>query len=173
MSEVLAREVEEKILNALSTTDVETDQFSSIVDDAVAIGKLEVEHEKMSLEREELDHKMTNENAKLNIDERKMDLEERKADLESEKVEIEVKKLNLEKEKLKLEREKADKENEIEKGKLRNELINKGIDAGVKVLAIGGLVLICAAGVPLKDAGIIPDKLPFYAMASKLVSKYV
>ena len=132
----------------------------------MAIGKLEIEKRKMSLEEEESETKRTNDAAKLEI-------EQKKAENDSEKNRIEDERLALDQRRLEFERDKAERDAKIEKDKLRNELILKGLDVGCKVAAITGLILICAAGVPLKDAGVIPDRLPFYQIATKIVGKYV
>lgn len=158
--------VEEKILACLETTDVESDVFSPIAKDAVEIGKLSIEERKQDLAEEEAERKATNEAVKLEI-------EQKKVENDAEKNRIEDVRLELDEKRLEFEREKAERDAEIEKAKLKNERIIKGIELGGKIIIAGGLILICAAGVPLKDQGIIPEKLPFYNIATKIVARYV
>lgn len=164
--EELLNNVEEKILESLDGMDVEAEIFGDVTDDAVAIGKLGIEHRKIDLEEEESEAKRTNDAVKLEI-------EKQKADNDSEKNRIDNDRLALEKERLKFDRVKAERDAEIENAKLRNEVVLKGMEICGKFAIVGCLMVICAAGAPLKEGGIIPDRLPFYNQAIKLVSKYV
>ena len=162
----LLTNVEDLILEALGTTDVEADNFSGMVEDAVSIGKLSLENRKMALAEHEFD-------AKQVYDQERLDLEKTKADNDAEKNRIEWNKVQLDGARLDFEKEQASKNEALEKAKLRNERILKYCDIGCKIAVVGGLMIICAAGVPLRNEGIIPEKLPFYNQALKIAGKYI